>query len=194
MKYNMHASLTISVYMKRHISWFWRKLEASNGILMIDACDWKACEGDVVVYTNASLHSLGIHFPQHHMGLFCEIPIEYRSRDIFFYEAFATLCAIHFAIEKFPSAKKIGILTDSLNTHDVYYSLKANERINPILMAAMNLLLVNDKQLMVDHLPGYENGIADALSRDPSKALLYESNLAIEKFTPPTGLLEAWWC
>lgn len=54
--------------------------------------------------------------------------------------------------------------------------LKATDDLNPILMSAMDILLERNQLPRIDHLPGYENDVADCLSRNPIGALSYVSD------------------
>lgn len=59
---------------------------------------------------------------------------------------------------------RLAILTDSLNTFDMFNTLHALPAYNPILIMLIDLLLTSGVQLHVFHISCNENKVADALS------------------------------
>lgn len=69
--------------------------------------------------------------------------------------------------------------TDSLNTVEIFYTLKAEHDYNPLLMDL-------NAQLRVFFIPGTENTVADALSRLlPHVAQSLSPLIQIHPFMPP---------
>jgi hypothetical protein len=67
----------------------------------------------------------------------------------------------------------------------MFSSFKALPEYNCILKAAVDILTSYQFQLRVLHIPGVENGVADALSRaDFMRALRIHPTLSIQTFEP----------
>ncbi|KAF5343376.1 hypothetical protein D9758_015628 [Tetrapyrgos nigripes] len=174
----------VSVALCRELLWMAERLEASDGVLLLDSLEWSTLDADLVLYTDASAAGMGIWCPSLHRGLHSLIDKPEPSR-IFFYEVLAVVSALTFAAS-FNHFHRIVIFTDNLNTVSMFNSLHAKPDYNPLLITAMNTLLDNNLQLRVLHIPGSENVIADAISRsnfDIVASKHPESTLHI--FSPP---------
>ncbi|KAF5379703.1 hypothetical protein D9615_005676 [Tricholomella constricta] len=115
-----------------------------------------------------------------------------KTKGIFYFEALAVTSALLWAAQLQPAPRRVVIFTDSLNTVDIFDSLRASPRYNPFLITAVDLLIRFRVQLSVRHIPGEENGVADALSRhkfDVAREL--SPGLTLLPFTPPRLTLGA---
>ncbi|KAF8984515.1 hypothetical protein BDQ17DRAFT_1167173, partial [Cyathus striatus] len=83
------------------------------------------------------------------------------------------------------------IFSDSGNTVSLFNSLRAsNSILNHLLKSSIDILLKESFQLCVLHIPGNQNHIADALSRQNFQcALLFDPDISFQKFTPPQDAL-----
>ena len=85
-----------------------------------------------------------------------------------------------------PKGSKILIYIDNSNLVDIFYTLCCLPSYNPLLKAAVDILIRNDYSLRVLHVPGEENIVVDALSHIRfSIALNSEPNLKLDIFHPP---------
>ncbi|KAE9407512.1 hypothetical protein BT96DRAFT_1039619 [Gymnopus androsaceus JB14] len=85
-----------------------------------------------------------------------------------------------------------GVFTDNTNTVDMFNSLKAKQLYNPLLLTAVDHAIRSDVKFRVGHIPGEENGIADALSRfDYTRISDLAPSMEIFSFTPPQLVLGA---
>ncbi|KAF5320019.1 hypothetical protein D9758_018374 [Tetrapyrgos nigripes] len=104
---------------------------------------------------------------------------------IFFYEALAVVSALSFAAS-FNRFQRVIIFTDNSNTVSMFNSLHAKPDYNPLLITAMNILLDANMHLRVLHIPGSNNNIADAISRNKFEVVKSEARGAtLHFFTPP---------
>jgi len=129
---------------------------------------------------------MGYWSPQTCEGFVCAISPNSRN-GIFFFEALTVLSALSHVCESVsPKPHRLAILTDSLNTFDMFNSLHALPAYNPILITATDLLLHSGIQLRVFHIPRNDNKVADALSRrDITTACHLHPTLTIASFSPP---------
>jgi hypothetical protein len=129
---------------------------------------------------------MGYWSPKTCEGFQCAISPDSRN-GIFFFEALTVLSALHHVcVHTYPRPRRLAILTDSLNTFDMFNTLHALPAYNPILITSIDLLLASGVQLRVFHIPRNENKVADALSRlDSVTACRLQPGLTITNFTPP---------
>jgi hypothetical protein len=173
-----------------HFTWFANHVEKLPGVHFIEMTEWAADDADLQVFCDASSLALGFWCPQHHTGFVS--PLLGDSRTIFYNEALCVVSALRWGIRLFPRPRKIAIHTDSLNTVQIFSTLKAEHEYNPLLMYATSLLMDHNVHLRVFFIPGEENVVADALSRLlPNVALSISPGLEITMFTPPRNELGA---
>ncbi|KAF6747917.1 hypothetical protein DFP72DRAFT_821139 [Ephemerocybe angulata] len=105
---------------------------------------------------------------------------------IFFHESLCVLSALLHIDAVGYQPNHTTIFSDNSNTVDIYNSLKASPRVNPILMAACDVALESCSDFKVLFIPGIENQVADALSRfDFDRARAISPGIDIQPFTPP---------
>jgi hypothetical protein len=159
-------------------------VEKSPGVHFIEMTEWGAANADLQIFCDASSQALGFWVPLHSAGFFS--PLTDGSKTIFFNEALCVVSALHWATRLSPRPRKVAIHTDSLNTVEIFHTLKAEHDYNPLLMLAVTLLIKCNIQLRVFFIPGSENTVADALSRLlPHVAQSLSPSLSIQPFTPP---------
>ncbi|KAE9383109.1 hypothetical protein BT96DRAFT_844537 [Gymnopus androsaceus JB14] len=124
------------------------------------------------------------------LGYQCVVPGD-ATEPIFYFEALTVVSAILYAIE-IPSVHRVFVFTDNTNTVDMFHSLKAKQLYNPLLLTVVDHAIRSSVQFRVGHIPGEENGIADALSRfDYVRILQLAPSIEIYNFTPPQLVLGA---
>ena len=91
-----------------------------------------------------------------------------------------------------PKTSHLIVYTDSMNTFDIFTSLAAKPVYNRILMCSIDMLLENELDLCVFHIPGHDNLITDPLSRYKNRlATILSPGLIISTFTPPQDVMRA---
>ncbi|TFY66127.1 hypothetical protein EVG20_g4960 [Dentipellis fragilis] len=106
----------------------------------------------------------------------------------------SVLATIHWAASRdhVSVPQRLVIYCDNTNTVDLFSSLHAQPQYNPLLRSAVDTLIRSNIDLRVLHIPGENNGVADALSRwDIDRALRLFPDLRISHFTPPPDALGA---
>lgn len=111
---------------------------------------------------------------------------------IFYFEALCVLCALTDAAHWIGKGVRLLIYTDNLNTVHIFNSLSCLPSYNHLLHHAVDFLLSHNIDLHVLHVPGIDNGVADALSRCHfASALSLDPDLKISPFKPPRWTLGA---
>ncbi|KAF6757032.1 hypothetical protein DFP72DRAFT_809967 [Ephemerocybe angulata] len=105
---------------------------------------------------------------------------------IFFHESLCVLSALRHIDDAGYLPSHITIFSDNSNTVDIFNSLRASPRINPILKQACDISLDSCSDYKVLFVPGVQNQIADALSRfDFDRATSLSPGIVFHPFTPP---------
>lgn len=168
---------------REDLEWARAKIERSDGVRLLGSLSWDLNEATCVAMTDACPNGLGFWYPALHRGFAALTPCETPSTQIIFYEALAVLSALHDATHRFPVGSKMVIFTDNFASVAMFSTLRALPEYNCILRAAVDLLLESNFDLRVVHVPGDQNGVADALSRGNFiRALQTEPDLTIRSF------------
>ena len=150
-------------------------------------------EADLVVLTDACLIGFGFWCPPLNFGYHAPTLPAHNQASIFFHEAFAVACAIHWACclpDKHP--RHLLVSSDSSNTIDTFNTLRAHGLYNEILKFAVDLLMQFDIDLRVLHITGEANSVADCLLRGLlTQAQTLWPALSVFPYQPPKALVEA---
>ena len=132
------------------------------------------------------MEGLTFWYPSCHQGFYSPIPVYQTKRTIFFYKALAATSAVDNLQEQEIHHSKIVLFTDSLNTVDIFNSLKCQTIFNPLLLFCVDTCISNKLNLWVLHVPGIGNEVVDEISqRNFGKALRLVLELQISLFQPP---------
>lgn len=109
------------------------------------------------------------------------------ARDIIFYFEELAVCGVVDNLRTSASdTSKVVIYTDSMNTVNIFNSLRCLPDFNPLLKHCINIFLSKKFDVHVLHIPGMQNTVADAISChefDNAKQLV--RGLTITTFQPP---------
>ena len=108
-------------------------------------------------------------------------------RDIiFYYEALVVASPCNDLKATMPHYSQIIIYTDSMNTVDMFSSLKCQPEFNPLLQHCVDVMISKEFRIRVLHIPGERNNVADAISwREFYHAQQLAPGLHIQAFQPP---------
>lgn len=189
-KSHPHARVYLNKSVITDLLWLANHFETHPGVFVVKAVSWGPDDATFTVYCDASFSGLGFWCPQRNDGFMSNLPPvhEQFKNTIFWYEALTVLSALEWAAALPPSSRprRLAIFTDNLNTVDIFDSFRADEGYNAILLRAADILIATDIDLRVWHVPGEENTIADALSRQLLRVVQqYEPTLRVSSFQPP---------
>ena len=177
---------------REDFAWAAHHIESSSGIHLLRSSDWSVSSADLTVYCDACPQGMGFWYPASRLGFYSPTPANPHVSAIFYFEALCVLCALSDAVLRVNRRARVVIFTDNLNSVQIFSSLACLPAYNHLLRRSVDLLLANDVQLCVLHVPGEENRIADALSRCQfSAALALIPDLSISPFQPPRWTLGA---
>ena len=168
-----NTQIWVNCAVRNDLLWMASHIKNDNGVFLLQASDWNPSEADLVVYCDVCLDGMGFWYPDNGDAFYSHVPSGVPTDFIFYYEALCVLCVLEHALSLLSSPSRIAIYTDNSNTVDIFNSLRCLPAYNDILKWSACILLATDHQLRVFHVPGQNNSIADALSRQSfAKALI----------------------
>ena len=175
--------LSVNNSISNKLRWMADHMDHSN---IIDSWEWARSEAHDTFLCDACPTGMGYWSPRTCEGFVCAVSSSTRH-GIFFFKALTVLSALsHVCESPSPQPRRLAILTNSLNTFDMFNTLHALPAYNPILITAVDLLLASNIQLRVFHIPHNENKVADALSHlDCTTARWFHPGLVVTRFSPP---------
>jgi hypothetical protein len=191
-KQKANAKIWVNNTIRDDLNWMADHMEKSDGVHLLKNLDWDPAEADATIFCDTSLLGMGFWYPELLLGYHCPIDFEAPSDVIFFFEALCVCSAFHDVVGLSIETKTLVIYTDNTNTVDIFNSLCASEAYNPILKSAIDVALKHGINFRVLHVPGSDNTIADALSRnnlDLAQSLV--PGIQLEPFQPPRDALGA---
>lgn len=181
----LNAPIFINGDVTRTFLWFADTFAAFSGIRLLRAAFWSPRDADLVLFCDASLSGLAFWSPLL-SGFYHALSREHAGNEtIFWLEALAVASAIQFAASLNPRPARLAVFTDNLDTVQMFDSLKASVTYNPILFFSCGTLITHSMDLRVFHIPGDQNTVADALSRELFHVALHaQPRLRVFAFVP----------
>ncbi|KIJ32236.1 hypothetical protein M422DRAFT_184860, partial [Sphaerobolus stellatus SS14] len=133
---------------------------------------------------------LGFYVPARNLGFASGIPTNPLVSNILFYEALTVASAIAWATALPTPPRRLLVYTDSLDTVEMFHSLRAKEGYNDLLLFVVELLMDRRISLRVCHVAGSNNPVADSLSCglfDLTRQLVPYIHIGV--FEPPRNVL-----
>ena len=191
--YRPSTSVHINAAIIHDLTWLVDRIRSSDGVFLLDSITWRSQEADVTLYTDACPSGLGFWCAEYDLGCYAPVISTAVDLPIFFHEASAVVCALHWLCQfGLSSIRRVVIYSDNTNTVDIFHSLKARLRYNALLQAAVDLLMRYNFDLCVLYIPGPSNTVADALSRCLFDVIPHSrSSLSVTPYHPPASLAGA---
>jgi hypothetical protein len=185
-KVNSKGIIYINNLVREDLEWAANHIKHSSGVYLLKSLRWATSDADITIYCDASLDSLGFWYPELHAGFHATIPELDSPCTILVFECFCVVSALRHASQFATNGARIVIYTDSENTVNMFSALRALPRYNPMIKQAVDILISKNLQLRVLHIPGSENGVADALSRSQlHRASELHPGIRLNTFKPP---------
>ena len=159
-----------------------------DGICILNSIAWGPDDADLIIYCDACPSGLGFYCPSFNIGSCSQITDATRSKTIFFLEAICVASALAWASSHLQFVPRcLLIYSDSMDTVEIFHSMQGkSEDYNAIVFFMVEILLQMKLSLRVFHIPGTENGVADALScLLLDVALTLHPYLDVRSFQPP---------
>ena len=184
-KDKLSAPIFVNVTIRFELSWFSLHVRRLGGVHILESVAWKPSQANYVFFCDASLSGLGCYFPAILTGYLADPPTWAPNDNIFFLEALCVCWAIHIA-HRHCLRGRILIFTDNKNTVTMFNRLHTHIAIyNPILLSAVDVLIHHHFSIQVLAIPGAENTVADALSRNRISLLqAHYPNISIRRSEP----------
>ena len=140
-------------------------IEQSDGIYLFGDIERGAHQAHIISYSDVCMAGLGFFFEHSCKGFQCPTPGNPPKDTIFFFEAQAVILVVE-ATTCLPSVPAcLLVYSDNSNTVDIFGSLCSLPPYNALLKFTVSLLIKFNISLRVMHIPGVDNGVADALSQ-----------------------------
>lgn len=191
--YVPYKAIHINTLILRDLLWLANCIRASDGVFLLKSIAWTEHESDLHIFTDASLDGFAFWCVQLSSGHTAPVIPKRFDEPIFFHEAFAVVCAIHWASSLgVRGLRRLLIRTDSMNTVDMFNTLRGRGLYNELLKFAVDILMAHNLDLRVLHIEGTANVVADLLLHNRmDEARVVNPQLAIHYYQPPPQLVAA---
>ncbi|TEB20145.1 hypothetical protein FA13DRAFT_1757914 [Coprinellus micaceus] len=158
----------------------------SPGIKLLQHTHWDPSDATYVIYCDASLYGMGFYAETACMGFYGDTIDTGDEEFIFFHEAICILAAMRWLNEHESLPQDVVFYCDNTNTVDIFNTLSAKPRVNPILKEFIDIIIPPHHDFKVIWIPTTRNTVADALSHfDVDKACRLVPGLHVNTFEPP---------
>jgi hypothetical protein len=127
---------------------------------------------------------MGFWYPDLAVGYYSPVPEGIPKDLIFYFDGFCVLSTLIRPPENSSAQIRIAIFTDNANTVDIFNCMRGLPAYNYILRSSVDIRMKTHHQLRVFHVPGRENGVANAISRHEFVRAL-RAGLKNKFFEPP---------
>ena len=168
-------------------TWAVRVLRRYSGVRLLKSVYWGIEDATLTIFCDACPDGMGFWYPDLGLAFYSQTPRHEHPDLIFYFEALCVHSALFDAHRRttLTGTGRFLIYTDNSNTVDIFSSLRALPPYNHLLKTAVDVLCEGDNDLRVLHVPGVDNAVADALSRnDFQRALDSVPDLRIQSFEP----------
>ncbi|KAF8803587.1 hypothetical protein BYT27DRAFT_7225943 [Phlegmacium glaucopus] len=159
----------------------------SDGVHLLKSMLWTPSKANFVIYCDACPEGLSFWYPDNKSSFYVPTPINVPTEFIFYFEALCVLSALDHIQTCAHRGSQIVIYSDNSNTVNIFQSYQALPAYNHLLKQAVDIIILNDYNLCILHIPGSDNVVTDALSHVKfSVALHHEPLLKLFTFNPPS--------
>ena len=159
-----NRTVHINATAARDLLWLVQRIHESSGIFLLRSLVWHIKKSDLVIFTDACLSGFGFWSPQHATAYHGPTLLSRHDDLIFFHEVYAVACAIHWACQRPSLPGHLVIRTNSMNTIDLFNTLRARHVYNKILKFVVEALMLHKVDMRVEHVSGQHSQIANTLS------------------------------
>lgn len=183
-KTKRNMNVPINKIIQSDLRWLAQALKQSDGIQFLDASLWSTNQADIIFTADACPTGYGVWLPNSAEGFHGSLATP--SRDIYWAKLYAVAHAIELGIAR--KLKKILICTDSRNVCNLFLAHRPVEIVRDLFASIIKLIVIENVDVRVAHLPGAKNVFADALSRgNLSKVRSLPINALIVPFKPESS-------
>jgi len=125
----------------------------SLGIKTLSSVTWDIEDVDAIVYCDVSMDGLAFWYPEHSTAFFGSIPDETECDIIFHFEVLAVAGACDNLHKTMEHCTKIIIHTDSMNTINIFNSLRCQPEFNTLLRHCIDIFIKKDFHVRVAACP-----------------------------------------
>ncbi|KAF8585148.1 hypothetical protein K439DRAFT_1646686 [Ramaria rubella] len=152
-----HAPIFLNRSVIQDLCWLANVIEESEGIYFFDALEWPLENANMEVFCDSTLTNIAFYIPQANLGYCAPVLMNTPQGTMYFLEALAVISAIAWAAEQRQPPCRLLIHSDSLNSVEMFHSLKAGTGYNTLLLYAVRILMNSEISLCVAHIHGYRD-------------------------------------
>ncbi|KAF5341895.1 hypothetical protein D9611_001136 [Ephemerocybe angulata] len=149
------AKIRINNAVRNDLTWARGHLSSASGVHLLECAHWDPHEdADLTVFCDASLEGMGFWIRGLNLGFYAPTVDTQGEEFIFLHESLCVLSALKHIDSTDFLPSHTTIYSDNSNTVDIYNTLKASPRVNPILKAASDIALESCSDFKVLFIPG----------------------------------------
>jgi hypothetical protein len=118
---------------REDLKWATHHMRASLGVKLLSSISWDVEDADAIVFCDACMEGLAFYYPDRCVGFYSPVPDDAARDIIFYFEALAIASACNDLKNTMTRHSMIIIYTDSMNTVDIFSSLKCQPEFNLLL-------------------------------------------------------------